>query len=133
MLSLLNALEINRRHTLTELIHRHALRRSWRRELKQPRVAYTDLAGVHSVSGLCGHLRAGFDKQRNLSELPKLCHILSKILNTRSVGITTGYGLDGPGSFPVSERFFPSSQHPDRIWGPSRQLSNGYRGLFPRG
>jgi hypothetical protein len=37
MLSLLNALEINRRHTVTELIHRHALRRSWRRELKQPR------------------------------------------------------------------------------------------------
>jgi hypothetical protein len=31
------------------------------------------------------------------------------------------------------KRFFSSPQHPDRLWGPSSDLSNGYRGLFPRG
>jgi hypothetical protein len=45
-----------------------------------------------------------------------------------SVGIVMGYGLDGLGLIPGSERFFSSPPHPDRLWGPSIRLSNGYRG-----
>jgi hypothetical protein len=47
----------------------------------------------------------------------------------RSVGIATGYGLDGPGSIPGNARFFSSPQRPDRLWHPASLLSNGYRGL----
>jgi hypothetical protein len=45
-----------------------------------------------------------------------------------SVGISTGYGLDGQGWIPGIARFFSSPQRPD----PLCLLSNGYRGLFPR-
>jgi hypothetical protein len=44
-----------------------------------------------------------------------------------SVGIATGYRLDGRGKI-----LFSSSQLPYRLWGPSRLLCNRYRGLFPR-
>jgi hypothetical protein len=40
-----------------------------------------------------------------------------------AVGIATGYGLDGPGIFHT---------RPDRPWGPSSLLYNGYR-VFPGG
>ena len=48
-----------------------------------------------------------------------------------SVGIATGYGLDGPGSNPGggSEIFRTC---PDRPWGPPSLLYNGYR-VFPGG
>jgi hypothetical protein len=48
-----------------------------------------------------------------------------------SVGIATGHRLDGPGLIPGSAT--SSQQRPDRLWGPPSLLSNGYRGLLPRG
>jgi hypothetical protein len=46
------------------------------------------------------------------------------------VGIATSYGLDrGVGvRVPVGSRIFSSSRRPDRLWGPPRLPSNGYRG-----
>jgi hypothetical protein len=52
------------------------------------------------------------------------------------IGIATGYGLDDRGvgvRVPVGPRTFSSACHPDRLWDPPSPLSNGYRGLFPRG
>jgi hypothetical protein len=50
-----------------------------------------------------------------------------------SVGIETGYGLDGLGSIPGrSKRDFFTPQRPDRLWAPPNLLSDGYRGFFPR-
>jgi hypothetical protein len=53
-----------------------------------------------------------------------------------SVGIATGYGLDDRRvevGVPVGSRIFSSPRRPHRFWGPASLLSNGYRGLFPRG
>jgi hypothetical protein len=52
------------------------------------------------------------------------------------VGIATSYGLDDRGvgvRIPVRSRIFSSPDRPDRLWGPPNLLSNGYRGLVPRG
>jgi hypothetical protein len=49
-----------------------------------------------------------------------------------SVGIATGYRLDGPGSISGRERFFPL-QRSDRFWDPPSPLFNSYRGFFPPG
>jgi len=47
-----------------------------------------------------------------------------------SLGIATGYGLDGPGSNPFEGEIFRTC--PDRPWGPPRLLYNAYR-VFPGG
>jgi hypothetical protein len=52
------------------------------------------------------------------------------------VGIATGYWLDDwwvGARVPIGSRIFSSPSRPDRLWGPSNLLYNGYRGLFPRG
>jgi hypothetical protein len=62
-----------------------------------------------------------------------ICH--SHIVRGRGspVEIGTGYGLDGRGSIPSCARLFSSPQHPNRLWGLSSSLSNGYRWLFLQG
>jgi hypothetical protein len=52
------------------------------------------------------------------------------------VSIATGYGLDDREvgvRVPVRSRIFSSQCRPDRLWSPLILLSNGYRGIFPRG
>jgi hypothetical protein len=34
---------------------------------------------------------------------------------------------------PVESRIFSFPRYPDRLWGPSNLIYNGYRGLYPRG
>jgi hypothetical protein len=44
------------------------------------------------------------------------------------VGTATCYGMDGPGTNPGGAEIFRT--RPDRPWGPSRLLYNGYRVSF---
>jgi hypothetical protein len=74
-------------------------------------------------------------KKRKLhnEELHNLHSTPNSIRMMKSVGIATGYKLDGPGSNAVGSRFVSSPQCPDRLWGPPSLLSNGHRGRFPPG
>jgi hypothetical protein len=47
-----------------------------------------------------------------------------------SVGLATGYGLEGPKIEPSEDEIFRTC--PDRLWGPPNLLHNGYR-VFPEG
>jgi hypothetical protein len=73
------------------------------------------------------------DNRRN--QIYDYCTLINKSRDS-VVGIATGYGLDGQGvgvRVPVWARIFTSPCRPNRLWGPPNPLSNGYRGLFPRG
>jgi hypothetical protein len=62
--------------------------------------------------------------------------IISELSRDSAVGIATGYGQDNRGvgvRVLVGSRIFSSLRRPDRIWGPSSLLSNGYRELLTRG
>jgi hypothetical protein len=62
---------------------------------------------------------------------PRVEDSLILVHGDSSVGLATGYGLDGRGSFPGrGKRFVSSPQRPDRLWGPPSHLTNGYRGAF---
>jgi hypothetical protein len=52
------------------------------------------------------------------------------------VCVATGYGLDDKGvgvRVPLGLRIFSFPFRPDRLWGSCSLISNGFRGLFPRG
>jgi hypothetical protein len=63
-------------------------------------------------------------------------NIISLKIRDSAVSTAAGYDLDDRAvgvRVPVGARFFSSPQRPGRLWGPASLLSNGYRGLFPRG
>jgi hypothetical protein len=80
-------------------------------------------------------LRKFYTEHRPLSEA-YLLYTYDISAPSSAFGIATGYGLDNRGvrvRVPVRSRILSSPCRPDRLWGPSSYLSNGYRGLFPRG
>jgi hypothetical protein len=55
------------------------------------------------------------------------CSSTTSIRAGRAISRDTCYGLDGGGSIPDRVEF---SSSPQRLWGPTTVLSNGYRGPF---
>jgi hypothetical protein len=82
-------------------------------------------------------------KQVNLNTVYTLCFSMLSETQTincstlffwsqgSSVSTVSDYELDDRGS--RSRRFFSKPLHPDRLWGPSSLLYNGFWGSFPRG
>jgi hypothetical protein len=67
-----------------------------------------------------------------------ISHLYFIIIKSRcsAVGIAPEYGLNDQGvgvRVPVGLRMLISPYSQDRLWGPPSLLSNGYRGLIPRG
>jgi hypothetical protein len=55
------------------------------------------------------------------------------LLHDSAFGIATGYELDDRGSISGrGNKFFSTPKLPDRIWGPTKLLSNGYLKLQER-
>jgi hypothetical protein len=91
-------------------------------------------AGINKLHQLDTYSQFGpdisalFHLQSNFRNWALLCISMPTFPKTGSrdsaVRIATGYGL-------VGTKFFSSSRRPDRFWGPSSLLSNGYRRFFP--
>jgi hypothetical protein len=90
------------------------------------------------LCGMCQYLHTSY------SDFPKgfenrvsiLCFHLRIFMSAGIVQSVqaTGYRLDGGVSITGGgKRFFSTSQRSDPLWGPSSFLTNGSRGLFPRG
>jgi hypothetical protein len=66
-----------------------------------------------------------------------LAHYLQNCrIRGSAFGIATGYGQDDRGvgvRVPIGSKIFSSLRRPDWLRGSTSLLSNGYRGLFPRG
>jgi hypothetical protein len=72
---------------------------------------------------------------QNISNLFLIVSVLATnfIWPGSSVGIATGYELDGRDSIPGKyKRVVPTSQCPDPFWGPPSLIPNRHRGLFAR-
>jgi hypothetical protein len=72
---------------------------------------------------------------KTLRYVTQVWYVLKHLWRSRdsSVGIATGYGLEGLGSIRGSIRFLSSPQRLDRLWGPTSLLSDGYGGSFSGG
>jgi hypothetical protein len=86
--------------------------------------------GLGAATVLCPH------SSNFLSNRKYDIEIIVLMIGSRdnSVGVATGYGLDGRGLIlGTGKKFFSSPQHPGRKWGLLSLLFNECRGPFPGG
>jgi hypothetical protein len=92
---------------------------------------YWDTNWNHSIGSF--HYSCFFmytNREISCYKTPKIHYVTTRTVSCRSrdssVGIPTGYGLDGWGSLPGrGKRFFSTPQSPDRLWGPPSLLPSG--------